>query len=196
MVSYLFIGNDKGNIVEALQFHSNTQSQRSSGQPFASRLGGQRFTYRGCTNSQWDTGFLLLVLSHYIGDPEMIDHWPCARSPRWQWDASLGRRTDNVKSWCDHTLPSPVPFRSFQVLLLATRWLVRAPGQVAGGENCGDPAISLQNTVSLVQWVKRLLLSRGSGDAQTHNGTGFLLLALSRFNIHLLGRITPYCKLI
>jgi hypothetical protein len=24
------------------------------GQPFASRLGGQRFTFQGCTNSQWD----------------------------------------------------------------------------------------------------------------------------------------------
>ncbi len=35
-----------------------------------------------------------------------------------------------------------------------TGWI---PGQVAGGEPSGGPAISLQYTVSLVQWVNRLL---------------------------------------
>jgi hypothetical protein len=46
-----------------------------SGQPFASRLGGQWFASWGCTHSHHGTGFLTLALSHYIGDPDMIpDH--------------------------------------------------------------------------------------------------------------------------
>ncbi len=65
-----------------------------------------------------------------------------------------------------------------------TGWI---PGQVAGGEPCGGPAISLQYTTSLVQWVNRLLPVSGlSGshprDGQTHNRTRFLLLALSHYN--------------
>jgi hypothetical protein len=40
-------------------------------------------------------------------------------------------------------------------------------------ENCGGPAISLHNTVSLVQWVNRLLPAQGvsgsrPGDEQAH----------------------------
>ncbi len=61
-------------------------------------------------------------------------------------------------------------------------------GQVAGGggEPCGGPAISHHYTVSLVQWVNYLLPIQGvsglhPGDAQIHNGTGFLLLAVSRY---------------
>ncbi len=56
------------------------------------------------------------------------------------------------------TLPSPVPFHSLQVLLLlATQWPVRAPVKLLGGAICGGPAFSHQYTVSLVQWVNRLL---------------------------------------
>jgi hypothetical protein len=59
-------------IVEALKLHSNKQSHWSSGQPFASCLGGQRFVSQGCTHSYW---VLLLAMSGYIGDPEVIpDH--------------------------------------------------------------------------------------------------------------------------
>ncbi len=46
------------------------------------------------------------------------------------------------------------------------------------------PAISHHYTFLLVQWVNRLLPAvSGShpGDSQTHNRTGFLLLALSRY---------------
>ncbi len=51
---------------------------------------------------------------------------------------------------------------------------------------CGGPAISLHYTVLLVQWVNRLLPVKGvsssrPGDAWTHNGTAFLLLALSSY---------------
>jgi hypothetical protein len=51
---------------------------------------------------------------------------------------------------------------------------------------CGGPSISLQYTVPLVQWVNHCFPSRGSAlrvpeNARTHNGTRFLLLALSRY---------------
>ncbi len=48
-------------------------------QPFASYLGGQWYTSRGCTPSHNGTGFLLLALSHNIGDLDVIDHWPRTR---------------------------------------------------------------------------------------------------------------------
>jgi hypothetical protein len=49
------------------------------GQLFASCLGGQRFASWGCTKIHNKTGFLLLALSCYIGDPDVIDHWPHPR---------------------------------------------------------------------------------------------------------------------
>ncbi len=46
------------------------------GQPFASCLGGQQFMPQGRTHT-FGTGLLLLAMSHYIGDPDMIpDHRP------------------------------------------------------------------------------------------------------------------------
>jgi hypothetical protein len=70
------------NIVEALQFYSNSQSHWSSGSTVCFPSRGQRFVSQGCTNSQWNR-FLLLVLSYplsrylliHIGDPDVIDHW-------------------------------------------------------------------------------------------------------------------------
>ncbi len=60
--------------MEALQFHSNKQSHWSSGLTvcFHSRRSVVRVP--GCTHSHNGTGFLLLVLSCYIGDPDVIDH--------------------------------------------------------------------------------------------------------------------------
>ncbi len=51
---------------------------------------------------------------------------------------------------------------------------------------CGGAAISHHYTVSLVQWVNHLLPVQGvsslrPGDAQHHNGTGFLLSSMSRY---------------
>ncbi len=37
----------------------------------------------------------------------------------------------------------------------------QSPGQVVGGEPCGGPAATAQYTVSLVQWVNRLLPAKG-----------------------------------
>jgi hypothetical protein len=49
------------------------------GKPFASHLGGQQFVSLGCTHSRNGAGFLLLALSRYFGDPDVIDHWPHPR---------------------------------------------------------------------------------------------------------------------
>jgi hypothetical protein len=51
---------------------------------------------------------------------------------------------------------------------------------------CGGPAILLHYAVSLVQWVNSFLPVYGvsgshPGDVQTCDGTGFLLLATSRY---------------
>ncbi len=149
------------------------------GQLFDSRLGGQLFASWGCTHN--GTGFLLLVLSCYIGDPDMLGHWP---RPRLRVDNrklhEASRR--NVKSQLWSHMPSPVPFHSLQVLLLlATQWPFKAPLELlGGGKPCGGPAISLQYTVG------QLFASRLQGQwfpawGCTHNWTGFLLLALSHY---------------
>jgi hypothetical protein len=58
------------------------------GQPYASRLGGQRFASRE-TQTHIGTKFLLLS-SCYIGDPNVIDHWPGPRlCSHQQWEASI-----------------------------------------------------------------------------------------------------------
>jgi hypothetical protein len=102
----------------------------------------------------WETGILLLALSRYIGDPDMIDNfcglvWSRLR-PEW----SLGHCTDNVIISLDLTqlfcpgfmLPAGPP-SSFTTDIVA-----------AGGEPCREPAISLNSHhVSLVQWTTRLL---------------------------------------
>ncbi len=62
-------------------------------------------------------------------------------------------------------MPFSVPYHSLQILLLlATQWLVKSPQSSCrgGGEPCGVPVASLQYTVSLVQWVKRLLPAQGA----------------------------------
>ncbi len=64
--------------MEALQFHSNTQSHWSSGSTVASRLGASG-SHPKDAQTHDGTGFLLLALSRYIGDPDIIDHWPHPR---------------------------------------------------------------------------------------------------------------------
>ncbi len=64
----------KACIVEALKLHSNTQSQWSSGSIVCSRLGGQVCIPGMHPHLQWNWD-LLLVMSRYIGDPDVIpDH--------------------------------------------------------------------------------------------------------------------------
>jgi hypothetical protein len=60
-------------IGEQLQYHCiHTQFHWSSGPPFASRHEGSGFNPQG--GYLCETGILLLALSRYIGDPDMIDH--------------------------------------------------------------------------------------------------------------------------
>jgi hypothetical protein len=66
-------------IVEAMQFHSKTKSPGPVGQPFASRLGGHSASRPGDAQTHNVTGFLLLAMSCYFGDPDVIDHWPRPR---------------------------------------------------------------------------------------------------------------------
>ncbi len=80
-----------------------------------------------------------------------------------------------------HSFPIPVS-RSLQVSLLASQPAESA----AGGEPCGEPAISHDSHhVSLVQWTN-LFASRHKGHRFKSPGgylceTGILLLALSRY---------------
>jgi hypothetical protein len=154
-------------IVKVLQPHSYTQSHWSSGSTICFLPRGAVVHVPGMhPHLQWNW-VLLLAMSPYIGDLDVI--WSLASSPFSRCFTRLC--ANDVKSrrlccpslgasvglappmWKDdvitHHLPSPVPFLSLQVLLLlATHWPVRAPGQVAGGggEPCGGPTTSLQST--------------------------------------------------
>ncbi len=83
-----------------------------------------------------------------------------------------------------HSFPVPVS-RSLQVSLLASQPTESA----AGGEPCGEPAISLDSHhVSLVQWTN-LFASRHKGHRFKSPGrylceTGILLLAMSRYRFY------------
>ncbi len=88
----------------------------------------------GCTHSHHRTKFLLLVLSRYIGDPNMIDHWPRPRPC-----ADNGKLTrlhaDDVKSQLRSHIAFPGSIYSLQVLLLllTTQRPVRDPVKLLGG---------------------------------------------------------------
>ncbi len=115
------------------------------GQLFASRLGVSD-SRPGDAQTHSEAGFLLLALSCYIGDPDLINHWTPPRLP-----------SDNGKQ-CEkpavitHCLP-PVPQGPPPPRNTVTG---QSPSQVAGGEPCGSPAFSL-HTVSLIQRFNRLL---------------------------------------
>ncbi len=108
-----------------------------------------------------ETGILLLALSHYIGDPDVIDHhcglvWGGPRP-----ELSLGPHTDNVIIPLDLTqLSCP----SFTLAALLPSGFTK-DGVGCWGEPCGEPAIFLHyHHVSLVQWTNPLLpVIRGLG---------------------------------
>jgi hypothetical protein len=122
--------------VEALQFHSNTVSL-VQGQPFASHLGGQQFTSRGCTNSQWNRVSPVSIVSL---------HWwpPLGSAPTM---GSFTRHSaGDVKSqlWSHIAFPSSIPLLGGPVPPPHSDWL--EPQSSCWGEPCGGPAISLQYT--------------------------------------------------
>ncbi len=112
------------------------------GQSFASHLGVQRVVSRGCTHSYNGSGFLLLALSLYNGDPYVIDHWPRPRLPT---KGSFTRLLCEKPAVITLALPGSIP-------LLAgpppprntvTGW---SPGQVSwgGGGDLWRPCIFTQ----------------------------------------------------
>jgi hypothetical protein len=118
---------------------------------FASCHKGPRFKSPG--RNLCETGILLSALSRYIGDPNMIDHhglvWGGLR-PK----PSLGPRADNVMIPLDLTQLSCPGF----TLAAGLPSGFTITESVAGGEHCGEPAISLySHYVSLVQWTTCLL---------------------------------------
>jgi hypothetical protein len=146
--------------VEALQRHSNTQSNWSI-----------CFFPRGTVvhvpgmhpHLQWNW-ILLLTMSRYRSDPNMIpDHWLDRSSPL------------AISQWPDTpaalAMPFPVPFCTLHVLLLlATQWPVTYPGQVAGGdgEPCGGPVVhSTTQSHCRVGWLSA---SRLGGQQFTSRG--------------------------
>ncbi len=127
------------------------------GQPFASHL-GLRFASWRCTNSQWN-GFLLLALSRYIGDPNMIDFWPCPmlRANNEKLHQASHQRCEKP-AVITYAFPRfhSTPCRSSSSSQHSDRL---EPHQVVGGEPCGGPAILL----SLTGPVGQLFASRLGG---------------------------------
>ncbi len=127
-----------------------------------------------------ETGILLLLLSRYIGDTDMIDHCGLVWG-RLCPEPSLGRHADSVITPLDltqlfypgFTLAAGPP--SGFTMDVVSCW----------GEPCGEPAISLQShTVPQVQWSTRLLpimRDLGSIPREVLCETGILLLALSHY---------------
>ncbi len=131
-----------------------------------------------------ETGILLLALSRYIGDPEVIDHCGLVWG-RLHLELSLGRCADNGIILLDLTQLFCSVLCSLQVLLPASQPTKSAAG--GGGEPCGGPAISLHSfTVPVVQWSTRLLpIMRDPGSISRGylRETRILLLALSYYNV-------------
>ncbi len=131
--------------------------------PFASRHKGPRF--KSPRGDICETRILLLALSRYIGDPNVIDHFCGLVWGRLCPEPSLVPRADNVI--IPHSSSVSVS-RSLQVLLPASQ-----PTELAaGGEPCGEPAISLHSHhVSLVKWTTYLLPVTRDPGSNSHGGT-------------------------
>jgi hypothetical protein len=139
--------------VESLQSHCiHTMSHWSSWLPIYFLSWGTRVQSAG--EYLCETRILLLGMSCYIGEPDVIDHCGLVWG-RLHPEPSLGRRADNViipldltQLFCPGFTLAAGPPSSFTTDIVGC-W---------GGEPCGEPAISLQLPhVSLVQWTTRLL---------------------------------------
>ncbi len=100
-----------------------------------------------------ETGILLLAMSCYISDPDVIDHH-CLVWGRPHPELSLGPRADNVIFPLDLTQLSCPGFTLDAGLPSG----FTTDGVSCWGEPCEEPAISLlSHHVSLVQWTTCLL---------------------------------------
>jgi hypothetical protein len=120
--------------------------------PFASRHKGPGFKSPG--GYLCETWILLLALSRYIGDPDVIDHRCSLVCGGLHPKLSLGPRADNVIIPLDLTQLFCPGF----TLAAGLPSGFTTDGIGCWGEPCGEPAISLNtHHVSLVKWTTRLL---------------------------------------
>jgi hypothetical protein len=125
-------------------------SHWSSGLPVCFPLWGTRVQSPGgyfCV-----TGILLLALSRYIGDPDVIDH-------RLRWASSQTITRPSCRE-CDNPTWSHTALLSrFHARCRSSFRLHNRHSQLLRGEPCGESAISLHSYHALlVQWTTRLLL--------------------------------------
>ncbi len=143
--------------MNALQFHSNTHSHWSSGSTVCFPSRGSAVRIPGMPKLTMEPGFSCYrCLATLVTSTWLINGLALGSSPTIRSFTRL--RADDVNS----QLWSHIAFSGSIPLLEGApppRNIVTAegPGQVAGGEPCGGPAISLHHTISLVQWVNRLL---------------------------------------
>jgi hypothetical protein len=150
---------------------------------FASRHKGPRF--KSPEGYLCETGILLLIaLSRYIGDPDVIDH-PCLVQGGPRTEPSLGLRTDNV------IIPLDLTQLSCSGYTLAAGLL---SGFITDGVGCwGGGGGTLWRTCNLTSFSPCLAVPVDYLFASRHKGprfkspagylceTGILLLALSRY---------------
>ncbi len=178
--------------MESTQSHCiHTQFHWSGGPPVCFSSWGTRVQPPG--GYLCETGILPLLLSHYIGDPDVINHcglvWGGLHP-----EPSLGCCADNViipldltQLFCPGFMLAAGPLSSFTTDMVSC-W----------GGACGEPAISLHShTVPLVQPVVNPFASRHEGPRFNPQGgyfceTGILLLALSRYNLKIVKYFPNY----
>ncbi len=127
-------------------------------------------------------GILMLELSRYIGDPDVIDYcgliWGGLRP-----QPTLGHRANNVIIPLDLTQLFCPGF----TLSVGPPFVFTTDIVGCWGEPCGEPEVSLHtHHASLVQWTTHLLpVMRDPGSIPRGYlcETGILLLALSRYSI-------------
>jgi hypothetical protein len=138
--------------VEILQSHFIlTMSHWSSGLPICFPSQGTRVQIPW--GALYETGILLLALSRYIGDPNVIDNFCGLVRGRLCPKSSLGTRADNVIIPLDLTQL----FCPCFMLAAGPPSASQPTESAAGGESCGEHGISLHSHhVSLVQWSTRL----------------------------------------
>jgi hypothetical protein len=159
-------------------------SHWSSGQPICSHHKGPRFKSPG--GYLCETGILLLALSRYIGDPDVIDHhcglvWG-GPHPK----PSLGPHADNVIIPLDLTQLSCPGF----TLAAGLPSGFTIDGVGCWGEPCGEPANLTSFSPCLTCPVDYPFASHDKGPGFKSPGgylceTGILLLALSRYQLTL-----------
>ncbi len=138
-------------IVESLQSHCiHTMSHWSSGLPVCFPSWGTRVQSPG--GYLCKTGILLLALSRYIGDPNMIDHCGLV------WGGLCPELSLDPSRQCDNPTWSHTALLSRNHARCRSSWL---HNHIVGcwGEPCEKPAILLHSHhVSLVQWSTHLPL--------------------------------------